>query len=666
MKREEFFEALSDIDENMVAAAKQNEEVSAPVIVTPKKSYVKPVCTAATCVALAVAITAVAVNLNRSSNLPIAPIAENKEYKTIVNVVNGSKYPENMYSPSFDYSKLDIKYIGDVYPILVDPLKFSSYDELAEYSQLVVMGTFTSDSGQVAQTYELPDFSQAMKGDYFNKYISFNSLKVEKVLKSNGKVWAGDEIIITQPYSVYTHSLDEYPTSDSGTLYSFSQLTPLVKGDKWVYFLTENNSGYPEIFGDQSYSAVNDYEGRYPVPDEENPPFEYRENVNGVVAPAVFNQGIYSELKEKLENAEQSRRPPYELEYEKVIGLAEALGYVNGYPTGLNVEFEMEEFEGITFGWQEGALYTRTNNSEERKNVIGGPGCYSLLWCTYLCDLTGDGRREICTAIAMGSGIVHNFVWVWDYFNDNMYVLSERGETDYGLEKKDGELYLLSWEFSIYFDEDQEGKSELLTLDMLTEIDPDREQPQETGSPEETEQSTENVIKIMDLTDGYSSYLIDMPLIFDMEEFPNIRFERNPSNGDTLYLKEGEKSRSLFSCARINSIYLCDLNKDGNREICAAIDVSAWDCFIGANVICPSIAVIDYANNNSYLLFTQEKTEERNCDYTLKTIDDILFVERIDPQTGTSTSSEPLSLDIFEQEGLVIHDDIQIIIVIDD
>lgn len=670
MKREEFFEALSDIDENMVAAAGESEQAVKPVTVSVnRKSRVKPLCAVAACVALAVTVTAVAVNLNRPSKLPVAPIAENHEYKTVVNVINGSKYPENLYSPSFDYSKLEMKYIGDEYPDYPNPSKFGSYDELAEYSRLVVMGTFTNDGGQVAQTYELPDFSQAMKGDYFNKYFSFNTLKVEKVLKSNGKVWAGDEIIITQPYSVYTHSIDEYPPNDgSGTMYSFSQSTPMLKGDKWIYFLTENGSGYPEIFGDQSYSAVNDYEGRYPVPGEENAPFEYRENVNGVVAPAVFNQGIYNELGEKLAAAEQSERPTYVLEYEKVISPFDPLGYEkNGYPTGLNIEFELEEFEGVTFGWNHGTLYTRAGGSEERKTVIGGTGVYSTPCNTYLCDITGDGRREICTAFSIGSGIVHNFVWIWDYFNDKLYVLNlnkrGEGETDFSLEKKDGELYLLSWDDPF---ESRKVSEELLTLDMLTEIDLNAEQS------EETEQSPKNVIKIMDIKDGYSDHLTDMSLEFDMEEFPDVSFERDPTRGyndglyyDALYLKEGEKSRSLFACDRINSIFLCDLNGDGNREICAAIDVKAWAVSVPHSIICPSIAVIDYANNKSYLLFTQEKTEERNCDYTLKAMDDILFVEKIDPRTGTSTSSEPLTLDIFKQEGQIT-DDIEIPIGIDE
>lgn len=666
MKREDFFEALSDIDENMIAAAGEGSEAVKPVIVkgvTVKKSRIKPLCAAAACVALAMTITAVAVNMNRPSDLSDTPLAENKEYKTVVNVVNGSKYPENLYSTNTDYSQLEMKYIGDFYPEYPCPSKFGSYDELAEYSQLVVMGTFTDDSMQVTEPSDTPNFADAMFGDFSNNYLSFNTLKVEKVLKGNGKVWVGDEIVISQPYVI---------VEDDACCYSFSQSTPMIKGDKWVYFL-EQNREYPEdVYGKQTYSAVNDYEGRYPVPDEENPPFEYRENTCGVVAPAVFNQGIYSELKEKLENAEQSERPPFELEYEKVIGLTECL---DSCPLSINVEFEMEEFEGTTFGWQEGALYTRANNSEERNTVIGGMCEYTSLWNTYLCDLTGDGKREICTSIDYGSGIVHGYVWVWDFFNDEVYVLSERGVTNYWLYKMDdGELYLMSQEFSINYDENCEVTSELLTLDMLMKLDPNQKQPENTEQPEETEQTNtkqpenteqlENTEqpaenfpkKIMDLKDGCSDYLTDMALVFDMYEFPNISFERDPTGkfDDALYLKEGENSRLLLSCEVINSIYLCDLNGDGNREICAGIDVKAWDDSTASSIICPSVAVIDYTDNKSYLLFNQEKNENRNCDYTLKAMDEILYVEKIHPQTDGSILSEPLTLDIFEQEGQVM------------
>ena len=215
MKREEFFEALTDIDDKMIAAAGDQtatHEISLstepdrpvrPIIVTTPKKKSKHIFTAAACVLLAAAVTATAaVVMNRGQLAPPPLISDpvTPQYKTVVNVVNGSKYPDALYSPVHDFSSISgMKCIGDKYPDYPNPSKFSSYEELAEYSQLVVMGTFTNNSGQETAETDIPDFSQAMKGDFINKYQSYNTLKVEKVLKSNGKVWAGDEIIITQP-----------------------------------------------------------------------------------------------------------------------------------------------------------------------------------------------------------------------------------------------------------------------------------------------------------------------------------------------------------------------------------------------------------------------------------------------------------------------------------
>lgn len=650
MKREEFFEALSDIDEGMVENAKPYEEPVAPVTVTPKRSYLKPVCTAAACVALAAAVTAIAVSVTRrpSSVLPPnTPTPQEQAYKTSITIVNKSRYPASVIYPyTGDFSILQIKYIGDEMPNYPEESHYKRYEELAEKSSLVVMGTFIDDTCQVTDDHDVPDFAHETLMSYYPKHMSFNTLKVEKVLKSDGQVWEGDEIVIAQPY-VYA----------DGAMYSFSQLTPMIKGDSWVYFLKQYSSDYPEeSYGTGAYYTVNDYEGRYPVPDNENPPFQYRENTMGVVAPADFNEGVYSGLKEELENAEQSERPPerppYELEYEKVIGLAEALGYVNSYPTGINVEFEMEEFEGITFGWQNGELYTRTNNSEEKKNVVGGPGCYVNLDSTYLCDLNGDGKREICTCISFGSGIVHDFLWARDYANDKFYVLSKRGETDYTLEKKDGELYLLSQKFPSY--ENCEVEMELLTLDMLTEIDPNQEQ-QETSSPEETDPASKNVFKVMDLTDGYSDYLTDMSLTFDMEEFPGVMFERDPSSpsGDTLFAKRSGKggkteTRVLFAIdqgglSQIISIYLCDLNGDGNREIC----INAAE-YSGVKYIC----VFDYANSEIFTL-SDHVMETAEFEYVLNAADDTLYYNKNALIyegdvliNGDCVLSEPLTMDV--------------------
>lgn len=641
MKREEFFEALSDIDEGMVEKAKPYEEPVAPITVTPKRSYLKPLCTAAACVALAAAITAAAVSVTRRPSSVLPPITQNTQeqaYKTSITVVNKSRYPDKLYTYTDDFSDIEIKYIGDEYPNYPKESHYKLYEELAEDSELVVMGTFIDYTGQVTDGFDVPDFAQEMYASSWSKYISFNTLKVEKVLKSNGMVWEGDEIAITQPYV----------TAD-GSMYSFSQLTPMIKGDKWVYFLNRNSSYPEEVFGVQSYSPVNDSEGRYPVPDNENAPFQYRENTKGVLAPAEFNEGIYSELKDKLDKAVTEKRPPYEVESQKVTSIADELGLGDSYNTDMRIEFEMGEFEGKVFGIDSGELYLRSSEDPgEIINVIGGPGCYVNLRATYLYDLNGDGKREICTAISLGSGIVHDFVWVRDFFNDKEYVLSKRGETNYSLEKRDGELYLMSWKYPIYY-EDRDAKEEPLTLDMLTEIDPNQEQPENTEQSQETEQPSENVFKIMDLTDGYSDYLTDMPLIFDMEEFPGVMFGRDPNGiyGDTLYAEKDGETRTLFKgdggLSQIYSIYLCDLNGDGKREIC----VNAAD-YSGVKYI----KVFDYADGQDFTLSDQAK-ETAEIEYVLNVTDDTLYYSKYTLRydgdvlvNGGCDLSEPLTLDL--------------------
>lgn len=638
MKREEFFEALSDIDENMVASANQSEEALAPMIVTPKKTYVRPICTAAACIALAAAVIAAAVSMSLRPDSVISPNTQEKGYKTTVNLVNMSRYPDSLYLYTGDYSKLDMHYMGDNLPDFVSASKYKSYEELAEDSSLIVMGTFTDQSRQVAETNKIPDFVESISADYYNGFMSFNTLKVEKVLKGNGKAWEGDEIVIAMPYTVGDYD----PAEDEGGFYSFSQLTPMIMGDSWVYFLKDAPSYPEEIYGYNAYCPVNDYEGRYPVPGRENASFEYRENTNGVVAPAVFNESVYSELEERLAAAVTEKRPPYEIEYKKVVDIAKELDLKSVYSANIAIEFEMGEFEGKVFGIENGRLYVRTPGaSEERSYLAGGTGVYVNPGATYLCDLSGDGKREICTEISFGSGLVNNLIWVLDYAEDKMYFLSDRGKYDYFLQERNGELeykYCVSYMQSGYYSDD--FSADILTLDKMTEYSlKDESENDPVSEPE----SSEKVIKIRDLTVSGDGSLWDIPLEFDMEDFPGILFTYDPDdvNGTGLYVKEGDASRPLFRCKSITSIYLCDLNKDGKLEICAGICLSQKG---EPEISSRSIVVIDYSNNCAYCL-----SDEKNYHYSLGKKDDVLYFSKSDAKTGDLLSSEPLALDVMDQ-----------------
>lgn len=659
MKREEFFEALSDIDESLVAAAKDNEPAAVPVMVTPKRSFVKPVCAAAACAVLTAGlITVIAINANRRPSSVIPSDTQELGYKTSVSVVNTSRYPTVVYPYTGDFSNIDIKhgcYMCDSFPHYLNESHYKKYEELAEDSSLVVMGTFTDYTCQAMNmsNSDVPDFAKAAVSSQNNEFLSFNTLKVEKVLKSDGQVWAGDEIVISQSYVIV-----------DGAMYSLSQLTPMIKGDKWVYFLNQYHFYSEDTHGKGVYYPVNDYEGRYPVPDDENPPFKYRENTNGVVAPAVFNEGIYSELKDKLEGGSEEKRRPYEIESQKVTDIAEEFSLTR-FPTGVRIEFEMGEFEKTVFGIEDGCLYVRKSNADEDEQsvIVGGPGCYVNLEATYLCDLNGDGKREICTEISFGSGIVHNFIWVLDYANDKQYALSARGKYDYFLEKRNGELEYKYRDFDMYggyggTEAPDDFSGDILTLDVMIEVDPDSEAATETEP--ETESPPKNVFEVMNIEDGNSDYLTDMPITFDMEEFPGVMFVRDPSglHGDTVYAEDNGETRTLLEggggLSRIISIYLCDLNGDGNREIC--INAAGLS---GVKYI----SVYDYAYAQNFILSDQVKSSTEGgaeLEYVLSVTDDTLYYHKNTLIyegdiliNGGCVLSEPLTLDVmFNCTGL--------------
>lgn len=55
------------------------------------------------------------------------------------------------------------------------------------------------------------------------------------------------------------------------------------------------------------------------------------------------------------------------------------------------------------------------------------------IWSIYLTDLNGDGIREICSGVSIGSGIVDDHIVAYDYAAKKIYELSDRGYNDYYL-----------------------------------------------------------------------------------------------------------------------------------------------------------------------------------------------------------------------------------------
>lgn len=65
----------------------------------------------------------------------------------------------------------------------------------------------------------------------------------------------------------------------------------------------------------------------------------------------------------------------------------------------------------------------------------------------YLADLNGDGAREFCTTRNVGSGIIDQRIYVYDFADDMRYTVHQRTEYDYDLSLVDGRMVALRYAY---------------------------------------------------------------------------------------------------------------------------------------------------------------------------------------------------------------------------
>ena len=167
----------------------------------------------------------------------------------------------------------------------VELVKWGTYDRLIFYNSLsdleegcdvAVIGTFVEDSTQKL-FYQYHDY---LEKDIIAGIRSTNTIEVKEVLR--GDINVGDTITVGQKYAVV-----------DGQLLTMSDLTPMVRGDTWIFFLFNNyDSGI--------YYCCGDSDGRYPVPNSDNQVIALTEYSNlGVYDEYNFKRGIYNEILEK-------------------------------------------------------------------------------------------------------------------------------------------------------------------------------------------------------------------------------------------------------------------------------------------------------------------------------------------------------------------------------
>ncbi|MCL2154021.1 MAG: DUF4362 domain-containing protein, partial [Oscillospiraceae bacterium] len=116
----------------------------------------------------------------------------------------------------------------------------------------------------------------------------------------------------------------------------------------------------------------------------------------------------------------------------------------NEFSLTTTYDLMLDEFPGVIFSYTPERLIATNDNGE--KELFGGTDGFifgGYIDSVFLADLNGDGKPEFCSYTNWGSGFGDLRVIVYDYQNDNRFVLSDRGTYDYFLQMELGRLEIV-------------------------------------------------------------------------------------------------------------------------------------------------------------------------------------------------------------------------------
>lgn len=174
-----------------------------------------------------------------------------------------------------EFSELEFKNWGAPNRIV-----FTDLNHLEDYSDIIVIGSFTEDASQK----EIRQYDSQIGSDVLAAVISTNNIKVSKVIK--GDLQVGDTVTITQRYGII-----------DGKFINNSDLTPMLKGDTWLFFLYESDN-----LNVGTYRCTGDSDGRYPIKNVSYRKIAFTDNEDiGVYNKEDFREDIYKEILEKYD-----------------------------------------------------------------------------------------------------------------------------------------------------------------------------------------------------------------------------------------------------------------------------------------------------------------------------------------------------------------------------
>jgi len=144
--------------------------------------------------------------------------------------------------------------------------------------------------------------------------------------------------------------------------------------------------------------------------------------------------------------------------------------YKGDMPSNDVAEWELPEFSGVKFRWTQYEVFA-IEGVNKRALFQGMP-----VWSVYFSDINGDDLPEICSTTSYGSGMIDTRVIVYDYANDTLYELADRGIFDYYISLVDDQLFVTQSHYADYKDETAIATGELVIIDgELTAAGIDRE-----------------------------------------------------------------------------------------------------------------------------------------------------------------------------------------------
>lgn len=576
MKNEELFEALSELDDELIANAKHIDTYGGQTVVlrrTPVWKIVTGFVAAAACTALLVVGGVHAVNYV-NGKAPVSPASDPSSTvvvsKDTPHVPAG--YPEEAkYVYEGDYGELVPSGI-----LQVDTVVYSSYYELAEKSDLIVSGEFTDIAHQT-----VPTDSDLTDGDF----RSYNTFYIDKVLRGDKKT--GDKIAISQQSVVVGGMIHSDPMS------------PMICGDRWVYFLNERD-GY--------YYPVSCVQGRYPLSDSKNKELKDCGKYGYYGNPIPGEDKVYEELTETLETFEHT----VSQNFDGVI---------------LTVKMKKDSFAADEDIWVKATVRNTTDKP------IG-------LWVPVL----GDGsHKEILTEISRGeyrltdidtcdkgfdTAISSHIIEPGEEYVQEMTF----GEPVWSSMRSESGEYKGTATITLLSDPNDTSSattSHTVEFSLTIEEESADKEPDEPSVPD----NTTNVTKVYEYGKSDTED-------WEMSEFPGVTFRCDGNY--VAVLADGEYGYSLYVGMPVEDVYLVDLNGDGYREI---VSTAAF----ASGVIYEHVYAFDFANGIRYELRDRMMSEY----YVLIDDNGVLKVRRLEYKASNLGSEQPLTLEMMTNSGSV-------------